>query len=46
MVMAKVTKVITIELDQEKWLSEHPEVNLSGFVQKKLREKMKEDEGK
>jgi hypothetical protein len=39
-VMARVTKVITINVDQERWLSEHPEINLSGFVQKELRKLM------
>lgn len=33
-----------IREDQQEWLEDHPEVNLSGYVQKQLNELMKEDQ--
>lgn len=44
--MVRVTKVISIEMDQQKWLSQHPEINLSGFVQKQLRRLMEAEQDK
>lgn len=40
MVGDKVRKNVNIREDQEQWLQEHPGINLSGFLQKKLDELM------
>lgn len=31
-----ISRNITIRKDQDKWIRNHPEINFSGFVQKKL----------
>ena len=40
------TKVISIEEDQDNWLQKHKSINLSGFVQEKLEELIKEKVGR
>ena len=36
------TKVISIREEQDEWLQKHKSINLSGFVQEKLEELIKE----
>lgn len=35
---------IAIEIRQNRWLREHPDFNLSGFVQRKLNDEIKREE--
>lgn len=39
--MEKAT--VTLREDQKTWLSDHPEINLSGFLQKSLDELIRRD---
>ena len=40
------TKVISIREEQDEWLQKHKSINLSGFVQEKLEELIKEKGGR
>jgi len=41
----RVPTSVTIDVEQKQWLDEHPEINLSGLVQKSIEDMRKTLEG-